>query len=111
MNQELNDVLASTKVIIGDSLCKGFTHKNYWSDRVYETTGRGGFIIHPYIEGLETEFIDKKEIVFYPFDDFATLQGLIDFYVANDKIRESIRTKGMKRTIAEHTYTNRLQEV
>jgi len=110
-NQELNDVLASTKIIIGDSLCKDFTHEKYWSDRVYETTGRGGFIIHPYIRGLDAEFADKKEIVFYPFNDFTMLQGLINFYLENDHNRELVRDRGMKRTKAEHTYHNRLEEM
>lgn len=110
-NQELNDVLASTKIIIGDSLCPGFTHENYWSDRVYETTGRGGFIIHPRIKGLETEFREHEEIAFYNYGDFEHLKELIDWYREHDDYREAVRKKGMARTIAGHTYHDRMKEL
>lgn len=110
-NQELNDVMASTKIIIGDSLCPHFTHEGYWSDRVYETTGRGGFIIHPRIKGLETEFKEHEEIAFYNYGDFDHLKQLIDWYRENDDYREAVRKKGMARTLAEHTYHNRAEEL
>jgi hypothetical protein len=109
--QELNDVLASTKVIIGDTLCPNFTHEGYWSDRVYETTGRGGFIIHPRIKGLETEFTEHEEIAFYNYGDFDHLKELIDWYIKHDDYREAVRDKGMNRTINEHTYHNRVKEL
>lgn len=110
-NEELNDVLASTKIIIGDTLCPHFTHERYWSDRVYETTGRGGFIIHPRIKGLEEEFKDGEEIAFYNYGDFDHLKQLIDFYREHDDYREAVRKKGMARTKAEHTYHNRIEEM
>ena len=87
-NQDLNDLYASAKVSVGDSLCKNFKHENYWSDRIYETTGRGHFIIHPYIKGLEDSFhIQGKtdrpaELVTYDFGDFEQLGRLIDRYVS-----------------------------
>ena len=48
---ELRRLYATTKVNIGDSClanCDGF----YWSDRIPETLGRGGFLIHPWTRGL-----------------------------------------------------------
>ena len=79
-NMELNQLYANAKVVVGDSLCIGFDHPYYWSDRVYETIGRGGFIIHPYIKGMEEEFIDGKNIVFYKFGDFKDLNKKIKKY-------------------------------
>lgn len=108
---DLNDVLASTKIIVGDTLCPGFSHENYWSDRVYETTGRGGFIIHPRIKGLETEFIEHQEIAYYDYGDFDHLKRLIDWYLEHDDYREAVRAHGHHRTLHEHTYHNRLQEL
>lgn len=108
---ELNDVLASTKVIVGDTLCPGFTHEGYWSDRVYETTGRGGFIIHPRIKGLEEEFVEHEEIAFYNYGDFEHLKQLIDWYLDNDEYREAVRDRGMQRTVSEHTYHHRVQQL
>lgn len=106
--QDLNDLYASAKVVVGDSLCPGFQKPYYWSDRVYETTGRGGFLIHPYIKGLEDEFTDREDIVFYDFNDFNQLKRLIDYYLEHDEEREAIRDSGMRKTSERYTYTERL---
>lgn len=112
---DLNQLYANAKIVIGDSLNIGFNHKNYWSDRIYETVGRGGFIIHPMISGLEKDFEvsnDKKlELVTYNYDDFFGLKTLIDYYLAHDKEREAIRKAGFNRVAKEHTYINRMQEM
>jgi hypothetical protein len=109
-NQDLNDVFASTKIIIGDSLLlPGHTH--YWSDRIYETTGRGGFIIHPYVSGLSGEFTHGKDIIFYDIKSWGQLAGFIDFYLEHDDEREKIRQAGHLRTKREHTYTQRLESM
>ncbi len=42
--EELNKLYSSCKIVIGDSLCKDFKDEYYWSDRVYETLGRGGLL-------------------------------------------------------------------
>lgn len=109
--QQLNNLYASAKVVVGDTLCLNFDRQEYWSDRIYETTGRGGFIIHPFIEGLQNDFEIDKEIVTYRYGDFDELKSKIDYYVANDKQREAIRTAGHERTKRDHTYTNRIQQV
>lgn len=107
----LNDVFASTKVVIGDSLCPNFTHEAYWSDRIYETTGRGGFIIHPRIKGLEKEFRDHEEVAFYNYGDLDHLKELIDWYLKHEDYREQVRKNGMARTVAEHTYHDRIRQM
>ncbi len=107
----LNRLYASVKVVVGDSLCLGFDHERYWSDRIYETLGRGGFLIHPYIFGLEEEFRDREHVVFYPFGDFATLRRLIDHYVAHDEEREAIRRAGHDLVRSRYTYTHRMQQL
>lgn len=109
--QDLNDMLASTDIIIGDTLCPGYTHENYFSDRVFEITGRGGFIIHPRIKGLEKCFVEHEEIAFYDYGDFDHLKKLIDWYLDNPNYREAVRQKGMQRTINDHTYHSRMKEM
>lgn len=108
---DLNLLYADTKIVIGDSLCKDFKDSYYWSDRIYETTGRGGFLIHPRIKGIEEHFNDRKEVVFYDYNDFEQLKGLIDFYLENDKPRELIRKRGHERTKRDHTYTQRMKQM
>lgn len=109
-NQDLNDLYASSKVVIGDSLCLNFTHENYWSDRVYETIGRGGFIIHPYIKGMEEEFTDGESIVFYEFGNFQQLKEKIDYYIQHNEARNEIRRAGQELVRENYTYHNRLTE-
>ena len=121
---DLNDLYASAKIVVGDTLCKGYEYPEYLSDRIFETTGRGGFMIHPYITGIENCFKigsklpggraikpDTQEIAVYKFRDFTYLKYLIDYFLKNEDEREAIRLKGHERTKSEHTYTNRLKEI
>ena len=106
---KLNHVYAGAKVVVGDTLCPGFDHPNYWSDRVYETLGRGGFLIHPWIKGMQEEFIDGVHLCYYEYGDFKELKRLIDYYVTHDKEREDIRLTGHYHVKENCTYDDRLQ--
>jgi hypothetical protein len=108
---ELNRVYASAKVVVGDTLCIDFTYPHYWSDRIYETTGRGGMIVHPFIQGIDTQFEDGKEVVFYQYGDMKDLKTKIDQLLKDADYREKIRSAGHERTKRDHTYTNRLQTI
>lgn len=108
---DLNKLYASTKIVVGDSLCPKFSYPYYWSDRVYETLGRGGFIIHPHVPGLEKEFTDKKNIVFYQYGNFDQLKKLIDYYLENEDEREKIRIAGHELVKQKYTYKNRWQSI
>lgn len=110
-NKELNQLYANTKVVVGDSVCIDFSHENYWSDRVYETLGRGGFLIHPYIKGMEEEFISGEHLVFYDYGDFKQLKSLIDYYISHDDERERIRKTGHEFVKNNCTYTERLKQM
>ena len=108
---ELNTLYASSKIVVGDTLCIGFKYPDYWSDRVYETMGRGGFIIHPYVSGMEKEFEDKKHLVFYEYGNFKQLKELIDYYIKHDKEREAIRKAGHELVKENYTYKNRWESI
>jgi hypothetical protein len=108
---ELNDLYASAKIVIGDTLCKDFDYPYYLSDRVFETTGRGGFMIHPYIRGIEQLFDVHQELVVYPFNHFEYLRYLIEYYCKHDALRMEILRAGHDRTVREHTYAHRLQQL
>ena len=107
----LNKLYMSTKIVVGDTLCIDFKYPDYWSDRVYETMGRGGFIIHPYIKGMEREFEDKKHLVFYEYGNFKQLKELIDYYLEHDEEREAIRKAGHELVKNNYTYKNRWQSI
>lgn len=107
----LNDFYAQTKVVVGDTLCLNFDYPYYWSDRVYETIGRGGFIIHPYIQGMEQHFEDGKHLVFYEYNDFKQLKNLIEYYLDHDAEREKIRLAGHELVKNHHTYKQRWERI
>lgn len=111
-NEALNQLYAESAVVVGDSLClENKTRPYYWSDRVYETMGRGGFIIHPYIKGMEEEFKDGEHIVYYEFGNWADLKGKIDYYLEHDEERENIRHLGHQKVKADCTYHNRMAQM
>lgn len=109
--EELNQMYADSKVSVGDSLCLNFDYPHYWSDRVYETLGRGGFMIHPYIHGMEDHFTNGEHLVFYPFGNLANLKEKIDYYIEHPEIREKIRKAGHEHVKKNHTYKNRWQHI
>lgn len=104
---KLNELYASTKIVVGDSQ----PSPKYWSNRIYETLGRGGFLIHPYVEGLEEEFEIGKDLVCYPYGDNAKLHELIDYYLENDDEREAIRKHGFETVKNKYTYKKRCEEL
>lgn len=107
----LNRVYQTSKIAIGDTLCIGFDYPYYFSDRLFESTGRGGFTIFPYIKGIEDYFEVGKEIITYTFNDFIDLKSKIDYYLEHDSEREVIRKAGFERTKRDHTYINRWNEI
>lgn len=102
---ELNQLYASAKVVVGDTLCLNFDHEYYWSDRLYETRGRGGFLIHPYIVGID------NMVTTYKYRDFDGLKSTIDHYLYNEKEREQKRLLNHEYVKENHTYHNRLKIV
>lgn len=105
--EDLNNLYASAKVAVGDSTYSPF----YWSDRVSETLGRGGFLIHPKVEGLDKEYKYYKHLVPYHYGDFKSLKMIIDYYISHDKEREKIRLAGNRWVKKNHTYTNKVNQI
>lgn len=106
----LNELYASTKVVVGDTLCMGFKYPHYTSDRAYEVLGRGGFLVHPSIAGMDEELTDDH-LAYYRFDDWVGLEQTIDHYLTHDEEREAIRRAGHAKVAADCTYTNRLTQI
>ncbi len=110
---ELNQLYASSKIVIGDTLCKDFMDYSYFSDRQWEVSGRGGCLCMPYIAGITDFFVDRKEIILYSFGNWVQLKNLLDYYLdpTNDEERERIRRAGHERTKRDHTYTVRMKQM
>lgn len=107
-SDSLNNFYASAKVIVGDSLCLKKEDSKYWSDRVPETTGRGGFLIMPRIDYLEK--IHGK-IPQYRWHDWQDLESKIKHYLDNPEERKEIVEGTHFITETSNTYVNRAQTI
>lgn len=108
--EPLRRLYASTKINVGDScLLSGATR--YWSDRVPETLGRGGFLIHPAVDGLEEHFKIGEHLVTWPIGDWGLLRSKLDHYLEHDDERREIAAAGRAHVLANHTYTVRMRQV
>lgn len=106
--EDMNDFYASAKVTVGDSLCLKRDKSQYWSDRVPEATGRGGFLIMPYIEELNTQ---GWKIPSYAWGDYDGLGSQIKYYLAESLERDNNRIANQLVTASNHTYVNRVQTI
>jgi hypothetical protein len=104
---ELNKLYSTAKIVIGDSVYA----ENYWSNRIYEVIGRGGFVIQAVIPGLNNEFVPDKEYVPYDFGNYAELKKKIDYYLSNNDEREKIRLAGFDRVKNNYTFDHRIKEM
>src|SRR5258708_12315387 len=78
---ELNQVYADAKVGVGDTLCINFDYPYYFSDRLFENTGRGGFTISPYIKGIAKCFSPGKQIITFTSGNSHSLHRLLVYYI------------------------------
>ena len=120
--RDLADLYASAKVVVGDSCLvpklDGTPMTHYVSDRVFETIGRGGYLLHPYVEGvigLESELKDLgvplyagKHLGAWPLGDWDKLDAAVECALDCEQDRDRVRTAGHLHVKANHTYANRL---
>lgn len=106
----LRDLYASVDVVIGDSCLVGGATR-YWSDRIPETIGRGAYLIHPYVEGLENHFTDGEHLDLWPIGDWGALGAVIDRALADADRRRKIAHAGREHVLAHHTYARRMEQL
>jgi hypothetical protein len=108
--QALRNLYASVDVVIGDSCLVGdATH--YWSDRIPETIGRGGFLIHPHVEGLESHYTVGDHLWTWPAGDWQALKQEIDSALASPEAVQEVRISGREHVRQNHTYNTRVNQI
>lgn len=110
--RDLADLYASVDIVVGDSCLAGNVSR-YWSDRIPETLGRGGFLIHPEVDGMDEQgFVDGETLVTYKLEEgnFSELQQKIDWWLQS-KDRKTIAANGFKLVHEKHTYVNRMSDL
>ena len=107
-SDDMNDFYASAKITVGDSLCLNKEKAKYWSDRVSEATGRGGFLIMPEIDALNEM---GWRIPTYEWGRYDDLENLIMTYLNNEVERKQVIDFNFDVTSKSHTYVNRVQTI
>lgn len=69
--------------------------------RTYEINGCGGFQLGHYVPGLNVAYELERELVAY--DDVRTIPELCRLYLADERLREEIASRGHERSLREHT--------
>jgi hypothetical protein len=99
----LNELYAETKIVVGDS----YPSPRYWSNRVVETLGRGGFLIHRDVEGIKKEY---PHLVTYN-GTIGDLKNKIKYYLEHDKEREEIRQMNFQWVKDRYTMDKKCEEL
>lgn len=107
----LRDLYASTQVNIGDSCFVGTGLKNYWSDRIPETLGRGGFLLHPETPGLEAHFIPDVHLWTWRPYDWDHLHAKIKAALEEPAWRADTQAAAREHVRRHHTYEVRMEQL
>lgn len=103
----LNRALSNVKIVVGDS----YPSPGYWSNRIYEMLGRGGFMLHPVTEGMDEEFTDGHHYVSYNRGDFDHLEHVIDLCLDRTDERRQIQVQGHEHVRDSITYASRVERM
>ena len=77
--------------------------------RLYEATGVGTLLITDYKDNLHTLFEPGSEVIAYSSAEECV--ELVNYYLAHEEERQAIARAGQQRTLQEHSYLQRMQEL
>ncbi len=84
--------------------------ENYANNmRLYETTGVGSLLLTDVKDNLHLLFEPGREVVTY--HSLIECAELIQYYLAHEEERQAVARAGQQRTLREHTYYHRMQEL
>lgn len=102
--QDLNDLYASARVVVGDS-CFARPDTTYFSDRPFETYGRGAFMLFPAITKL-CEMIGPYPS--YPAGQLDAVFEMVDAALLQPEACRRVASGLAGIVHAQHTYRHRL---
>lgn len=100
-------VLAAARISVNRHIDVAGDYAN--NMRLYESTGVGAMLLTDSKRNLGDLFEVGKEVVSYT--DAEDLARKIDYYLEHDDERQEIAAAGQRRTLAEHTYEQRMREL
>lgn len=106
-NQELAKEISETKIIIGYNSLNSIPL--YWSNRTYVTLACKGFLVTPYVPGLECVFENHKDLVW--FSSKEELYEILDYYLDNEFQRNKIAQQGYNKVKAFFSTQSQIQKI
>ncbi|MCH4544446.1 glycosyltransferase [Rhizobium changzhiense] len=100
-------ILGSSKITVNNHI--GIAENFANNMRLYEATGMGALLVTDRKSNIAEIFEPGKEVVCY--ESAEECAELIRFYQRNDHERERIAQAGQRRTLNEHNYNIRTQEL
>jgi hypothetical protein len=100
---ELAALLAGAKVVVAPD---GPGTDLYTSNRVFLTTGLGGFLIHPCCKSLYQHYTPGEHLQYYTSREH--LDKLLEYYLDNPDSRDKLRLAGTARTTEANLYRHRV---
>jgi Glycosyl transferases group 1 len=107
--EDMNDLYASARVTVGDSLCLEREKTLYCSDRAYEGPGRGGLLIMPQLNFLDEDY--AGHLPMYAWGDWEDLERKIRHYLTHEIDNQAVRDETQAIVRDGHTYLNRVKEL
>lgn len=104
---EMYNILHNSKISINRHIDAAENFAN--NMRLYESTGVGTMLITDYKNNINSLFEVGEEIETYKSKE--ELLGKIKYYLANEEKRKKIAELGQKRTLKDHTYAKRIDEL
>ena len=106
--EQLRDLIASASIVVcPDSPVT----PRYWSNRIWNACGFGGFVLHPKCARLTEMYVPGREVLFYA--DRAELHDLIRHWTDDARAaeRRAIGDAALERTRRQHLYRHRVEEL
>lgn len=104
---EMYQILRGSRITLNHHIDVAGNYAN--NMRLFEATGVGTLLITDWKENLHEMFEPGREVVAYRSPQECV--DLIEHYVNHDHEREAIARDGQRRTLRNHTYYERMQEL
>lgn len=104
---EMYKVIRGSKITLNHHIDVAGPHAN--NLRLFEATGAGSLLITDSKQNLNQLFEPEREAVVYRSAEECVEK--IEYFLKNDKEREAIALNGQKRTLRDHTYRIRMEEL
>lgn len=104
---DMYNIFFNSKITLNRHIDVAEDHAN--NMRLYESTGVGTMLITDYKSDLNKLFIPGKEVETYKTKE--ELIKKVQYYLTHEKERLKIAKAGQKRTLRDHTYKKRMEEL